>query len=85
MEPLLTDGDLVGVRLGETFKIGDVVIAVASYGECLLKVYAGHLEDQNMVMLTSLNQAYGAVAGSPEDLIIQGVAYGMLRMERLRA
>lgn len=82
MSPLLRDGDIVGVRLGEDFEIGDVVVAIASYGECVIKVYAGQTD--GVLSLTSANPRYPGAIGTPEELNIQGVAYGLLRPQRLR-
>lgn len=79
MEPLLENGDLVGARLGEDYTIGDVVIAIADWGECLIKVFGGHLEEEGLLILTSLNPSYAPIVGRPDVLSIQGVAYGLLR------
>lgn len=84
MEPLLRDGDLVGVRLGEDYQVGDVVVAVAGYGECLLKVYAGVLEEEQLIILTSVNQDHPPVVERLGEIEVQGVAYGLLRPGRLK-
>lgn len=82
MEPLLRDGDLVGVRLHEDYEVGDVVVAVAGAGECIIKVFGGLVN--GLVVLNSANLAHPPVVGAPDQLDIQGVAYGLLRAERLR-
>lgn len=85
MSPLLRDGDYVGVRLGEDYRRGDVVVAeIGPEHEAIVKVYAGGDEDEAVVFLNSANPLHEHLVLPADDARIVGVALGAWRPGRLR-
>lgn len=83
MQPLLYDGDWVGVRLGEEHHQGDIVVASVGFdGEVVIKVWWGMLDDR--AVLQSVNPSFGHVVCRPEDVTVHGLAYGLMRPRALR-
>ncbi len=85
MSPLLRDGDYVGVRLGDDYRRGDVVVAeIGPEHEAVVKVYAGGDEDEAIVFLNSANPLHEHLVLPADDARIVGVALGAWRPGRLR-
>lgn len=83
MSPLLRDGDYVGVRLGQEYRRGDVVIAeVGPEHEAVVKVYAG--ADDDWLFLNSANPDHEHLNLPADQARIVGVALGAWRPGRIR-
>lgn len=84
MEPLLRDGDWVGVRLHEMPRVGDIaVFRNGWHDEVQIKGWGGEFGDE--AVLRSVNPRYGLVRHPMAQLDVLGVAVGLLRPGRLRA
>jgi len=85
MEPMLREGDWVGVRLEEDMpRYGDIAVFRNGWShEVQIKVWGGIRGEE--ATLLSLNPTHGPVHRRLGELQILGVAYGLLRPGRLRA
>ena len=85
MSPLLQDGDLVGLRSYDDYDVGDVVVAQDLRSEAIhIKVWAGLDAELGYAFLNSVNPACAHLRLRVDDLAVLGVAYGLLRLRRLK-
>jgi len=84
MAPMLDDGDLVGLRRVDDLLDGDVVVVQDLRADVLhIKVWEP-ADDDRTVVLRSVNPAHRNLTLSAGDVQILGVAYGLLRLRKLR-
>lgn len=81
MEPLLKDGDLVGVQPEVEPRVGDVVVVEypEQEGEIVVKLWAGYSPDGRWAGLTGLNPPGIFIHCRPEAIRVRGKALGLFR------
>jgi len=84
MAPMLEDGDMVGLRRVDALVDGDVAVIQDLRADVLhIKVWQAADDDQ-WIYLRSVNPAHQVLIFRRADVQVLGVAYGLMRLKKLR-